>query len=319
MTTHQFGIRGRINIALGCIICLATIAFGTAYALVERNSILDSERAHLHHLAALAKTRIARANDQADLEAILADFEMGLSEATDVEHHLTVELVDGSVISPSTGNAPGFSNPTTSASRESALLGFLLPEFLEVSTPIHFDRYTSSRPGLQPRELLLTEPLDGLRKKVYTSLLRHFLFAGGLVTLTMLFVGAIVHRLVVRPISELASATERIARDGDWDPIHPTTRRNDEIGMLADRIATMSRRLVPAVRSERYGSAHLVAERVRRELDEPLRRVRIQLEMLKGIATEPDEARACDEIGMALQEIAEIGRRLGEIHPAPPV
>ena len=318
MTSLRLGIRGRINVALGAVICLATVAFGTGYALIERNSIFDAERAHLHHLAALARTQIARASDREELDSILRDFEAGLLEATQIEHDLAVTTLDGTLISSSSSAAVEPFNGSDSHDHERGLLSLLLPERLEVSTPLRFDRYASENPDLRPAHLRLTEPLEGLRKKVVTSLFRHFLFAGGLVTITMLVVGAIVHRLVIRPISELASATEGIARDGDWDPVHPKARRNDEIGILADRIATMSRRLAPAVRNERYGSAHLVAERVRRELDEPLRRVRIQLEMLKGIATEPDEARACDEIDMALQEIAEIGRRLGEIRSAPP-
>lgn len=184
-------------------------------------------------------------------------------------------------------------------------------------SPLRFTRYVAESAHHQPARLVMTEPLDRLRQQILTSLIRHFLFAGGLVSLTMFFVGSIVHRLVVRPVTELAAATEGIARDGDWDPVHPATRRDDEIGILADRIATMSRRLAPAVRNERYGSAHLVAERVRRELDESLRRARIHLEMLKGVAAGSDEARACDEIDVAIQEIAEIGRRLGEIRSAP--
>lgn len=117
--------------------------------------------------------------------------------------------------------------------------------------PLQVAGYATPEAGRQPTRLMLAEPLPELRGQVFASLSRHFLFAGGLVGLTMLFVGAIVHRLVVRPVRELAMPAEGIARDGQWEPIHPTARRTDAIGALTDRIATMSRRFADAVRSER--------------------------------------------------------------------
>ncbi len=316
----RLGIRGRINVALAGIICLATIAFGTGYAWIERSNLLEAEREHLHHLAALAEGQISKATNPDELNEILRALKQNLFDTTKIAHELEVTTAEGIVIATSVGDDGKSSPLLTTYSGEPGRHDFLLPSSIEVNSPLRFNRFEASSPNRQPARLSMTEPLDGLRQHILTSLLRHFLFAGGLVTITMLFVGAIVHRLVIRPVRELAAATEGIARDGDWDPVRPTTtRHNNEIGVLADRIATMSRRLAPAVRNERYGSAHLIAERVRRELEEPLRRVRIQLEILKAVATDSDEARACEEIDMAIQEIAAIGRRLGEVQSIPPV
>jgi hypothetical protein len=63
---------------------------------------------------------------------------------------------------------------------------------------------------------------------------------------------------------------------------------------------------------------HLVAARLRRELDDPVRRARIELDVLKGVTAGPDEARACDELGATIEEISQISRRLAEIRSAPP-
>lgn len=314
MTLLHPGIRGKINVALGGVILVATVAFGTGYALLERSVILEAKREHLQHLAALAEIQIAAAAGPDELERVLEEFDRGLLDATKVEHQLTVTTANGEVLATTRHEGTGPStldeNPVPS--------GLFFPSSLEVAVPLRLARYAALEPDHQPAWLRLAEPLHELRQHVLASFLRHFLFAGGLVGLTMLFAGIVVHRLVVRPVRELTAATEGIAR-GHWEPVHPTRRRSDEIGLLADRIATMSRRLAEAVRSERYGSAHLVAERVRRELDEPLRRARIELEILKGVAAGPDEVRACDEMAAALQDIAEISRRLGELRATPPV
>ena len=87
---------------------------------------------------------------------------------------------------------------------------------------------------------------------------------------------------------------------------------------MEDHLAQMSRRLVEEVRDERYGSAHMVAERVRRELDEPLRRAAMELTALETLlAVGSDEARARAQIAAELEEIAEISRRLQTL-PARP-
>lgn len=91
-------------------------------------------------------------------------------------------------------------------------------------------------------------------------------------------------------------------------------RTRDEIGVLADRLAEMSRRLPEAVRSERYGSAHLVALRVRRELEEPLRRSAMQLTVLGNLLSCGSDAdRAREEIAAQLKRVGEL---VGELDSA---
>ncbi len=128
------------------------------------------------------------------------------------------------------------------------------------------------------------------------------------------------HRLVVRPVRELVAATDAIARDGLWGLIEPSERRQDEIGVLEDHLAEMSRRLVEAVRAERYGSAHLVVERVRREIDGPLRRSAKQLAVLEELLPRDDSDAACarSEVASELEKIANIVRRLESLPPSPP-
>jgi hypothetical protein len=72
------------------------------------------------------------------------------------------------------------------------------------------------------------------------------------------------------------------------------------------------------MRRERYGSAHLVAARVRRELDTPLREMEIRLAMLEKLLPHgSEEASVCGEIASILEEIAETRRRLEEVASSP--
>ena len=135
----------------------------------------------------------------------------------------------------------------------------------------------------------------------------------------MLAAAALVQRIVLRPIRELVIATEAVARDGFWGPIHPSERRRDEIGVLADRLAEMSRRLPEAVRTERYGSAHLMALRVRRELEEPIRRSEMQLAVLESVLSPgSDEARVREEIAAQMKRVRELVGELGALELDPP-
>ncbi len=129
------------------------------------------------------------------------------------------------------------------------------------------------------------------------SLIRHLGFGAGVVGIAMLAAGMLVHRLVVGPVREIPAATDEIAQHGQWEPITPRGRRRDEIGDLEGHSAQMIRRRVEEVRDGRYGSAHRVAERVRRELDEPLRRVAMELTVLETLlAVDSEEARARAQI-----------------------
>ena len=130
---------------------------------------------------------------------------------------------------------------------------------------------------------------------------------GVLLALVLLAAGLAIDRLVVGPVREIATLTDAIAQDGSWDPVAPSERRGDEIGLLGDRLAKMSRRLVDSVRAERYGSVNLVAARIRHELDEPLRRIAIHLAVLEDfVPGESDAARARDEIAIEVKRVAEL-------------
>ena len=314
---QPFGIRAKVNVGLGVIILVATAAFGTAYALLEGNAAVEAKREHLQQSARLARFQLEEVRDRDDLETGVRELSRRLSESTGAAHRVVVMSAGGESLATSEIGGRAVAEAAGHTTGEPS--DVLLPSSLRVEVPLSLGAYVAKREDLRPARLVLEESLADLPRYVLSSLARHFAFAGGLVGLAMLCAGLLIHWLVVRPVRELVAATEGIGRDGHWEPIQPSARRDDEIGVLVDRVAELSRRLGEAVRAERYGSAHLVASRVRRELDEPLRHAEAQLAVLEKLLPPAcPEARAVDEIADRVQEIAEFARRLEEIRAVPP-
>ncbi|HUF29582.1 MAG TPA: HAMP domain-containing sensor histidine kinase [Gemmatimonadaceae bacterium] len=76
---------------------------------------------------------------------------------------------------------------------------------------------------------------------VRRSVDRWFAFAMALMALTALVLGAWLSARLSRPLAELADATSRIGLEGP--EVELATGRDDEIGVVARRLTTMSRRL----------------------------------------------------------------------------
>lgn len=316
MARRPPGIRAKINLGLGVVLAIATIAFGASYAWMERTTVVDSNRQHLAHVASLVRLHLEASRGEHEITAALTDFAERLEQATGSRHHLILSTEGGKIlatsetINSSERPAPGAEDGSNPIS------GALLPASLTVTVPVTLEGYEGR--GALAARLTLEEPLAELPGKVVASLLRHFAFAAGLVGLALGSAAWLVHRLVIRPLGQLASATEEIARGGEWKPPFSGGRRADEIGVLEDCLAQMSRRIGESTRRERYGSAHLVALRVRRELDSPLREMEIRLAMLeKLLPHDSEEARVCREITSVLEEIAETRRRLQEVSSSP--
>jgi methyl-accepting chemotaxis protein len=173
--------------------------------------------------------------------------------------------------------------------------------------------------GADSARLVIEESLESIPKDVLSSLLRHVAFTALLIGLVALSTSLLAHFLIVRPVRELAAAAERIGTGGDWEPFSPSIRRRDELGLLCDRFAELSRRLLSAVRDERYGSAHLVALGVERGLEEPVRHAEMELALLQAsLPVGSEELARCANLAAQLDEIAEVGRRLKTIGGHPP-
>jgi hypothetical protein len=313
--TLRLGIRAKLNLGLGLVLLAATLVFGASYAWLETATRIESERRHLIEIAALARLHLETTSAEQRIDAALSGLARSLAEATGSEHHFVLIGGDGEVLATAEGNVVadrsqlGRGAGVGSAWR--AVLPASLSETIPVALPGRGDGGRSAR-------LVVQESLDEIPASVTASLLGHLALAASIAGLAMGSVAWLVRRLVIGPLREVAAATQQIASGGEWRPFLPNRRASDEIGVLVDGLAQLSRRLVEAVRRERFGSAHLVAERVRRELESPIRDIDARLAMLEGLLpAEAEEARLCREIEVQLTAIAETRRRLLEIPETP--
>jgi HAMP domain-containing protein len=311
MISSRFGVRGKLNIGLCSVLLVVTVAFGTGYAFLERGDVLEARRAHLRDMAGIARLHLGGVKDRSELELSVNEFTRQLSTATGRVEHVVIEDNRNMILASSqSGTIPP---PPESALGENAAT-MLVPPLIWVTIPLSIETYVPARGEGHPARLVLHESAEGIVGTFRVSLLRHLGFAAGLVGVAMFAAAVLVQRIVLRPVRELVTATESVARDGFWGPIYPSERRRDEIGVLADRLAEMSRRLPEAVRSERYGSAHLMAVRVRRELGEPLRRSRMQLSILESLLSPgSDAARAREQIAAHLKTVRELVAELDDL------
>jgi HAMP domain-containing protein len=320
MARFHLGVGAKLNLALGVVLLCITATFGVSYALLERNMVLDIEREHLTHLASLARLYLADVGDRDELEAVVSEFNKKLASSRRAPHRLVVEDSRGEALATSNFGKAFQSTDGGPHRSEQGPRVEMAPSVLRAELPLRLERYTPAMGSHEPSRIVLFESLPRIGEMFQTSVLWYLGFGAGLVGLAMLAAGAMTHRLVVRPVRQLVAATDEIARDGLWGLIEPSERRQDEIGVLEDHLAEMSRRLVEAVRAERYGSAHLVVERVRREIEGPLRRSAKQLTVLEELLPRDDSDAACarSEVASELEKIADIVRRLESLPPSPP-
>lgn len=297
------GIRAKLALALAGVLLVGTVSFGVAYARIERGTILEVERGHLEHMARLVGPRLAGADTTATLQASVAALQQELREARDTPHEVVVRDDGGAVLA--------VSHPRRLSGEAGSDSGSVLPSPLRVELPVQFERLRDGARQVETGRLVVYESLTGLEPVFQRSLRRHLLFAGGLIGLVLVAAGLAADGLVVRPVRELAALTDGIAKGGSWGPVAPARRRSDEIGRLGDRLAELSRRLLDSVRDERYGSASLVATRARQELEEPLRRIAMQLAVLQELLPSRSEgSRALEAIAGELDRADEVLRRL---------
>lgn len=306
LMTPGLGIRAKLNIGLGVVVLVSALAFGSVYALVERATILGEKRDHLVHLASMAALSFGD-TDESFLSAQLEEFSRHLSEATGALHRIRIEDATGRSI---VGSDPW---PNAPQVRGTGIWHSLFPSTMSGETSIQMGS------GAGPTRLIVEESLESLPKDVRASLLRHVAFAALLFGLVALSTSLLAHFLIVRPVRELATGAERIGAGGEWEPFSPSVRRRDELGILCDRFAELSRRVRSAVRDERYGSAHLVALGVERGLGEPVRHAEMELALLQAsLPAGSEELAHCANLAAHLDEIAEVGRRLKTIGGHPP-
>jgi hypothetical protein len=302
------GIRAKLNLWVGMVVFASALAFGSAYATIERSTILREKRDHLAHMASIARLSLEGRGLDALPEEIRILNER-LSEATGSAHRIRIDDGAGRRLAPDAGR-PDHPPPRAETA---GVWARLFPVTLTADTPI---RLTGNP---TPARLLVEESLEDLPRDLRASLLRHVAFAALLFGLATFSTSLLAHLLVVRPVRELAAAADRIAQSGTWEPYSPSVRRRDEVGILCDRFAELTRRLLALVRDERYGSAHLVALGVERGLESPLHDAEMELALLRAsLPADSDDLEHCEKLGEHLEEIRDLGRRLKQIGSHPP-
>jgi hypothetical protein len=248
--------------------------------------------------------------DEDALREEIVEFNRHLSEATGAPHHIWIVDAAGRTLMSS--DTP--SNAAQVRTDDTGLWSSLFPSNMTGEIPIRMGglRAASAR-------LIVEESLESLPTDLRASFLRHVAFAAVLFGLTAICTSLLAHFLIVRPVRELAAASERIGTSSAWEPFSPSIRRRDEVGVLCDRFAELSRRLHSAVRDERYDSAHLVALGVERGLEEPVRHAEMELALLRAsLPAGSEELQRCANLAGHLDEIIELSHRLKDIGGHPP-
>lgn len=299
------GIRAKLNLGVGAVVFASALGFGGVYALIERATLLAEKRDHLQHVASMARLSL-ESRKPADLHREIVEFSRHLTQATGAPHRIWIEDAAGNLL------AGGEAGSDLEELRTGAVAPWrrLFPATMAGEVP--------SEMGSGGR-LVVEESLDGLSTETKAAFLRHVGFAAGLFGLAALAVSFLSQVLVVKPVQQLAAAAERIGDGAHWEPFSPAVRRNDEIGVLCDRFAELSRRLLALVRDERYESAHLVAVGIERALDEPIRQAQLELALLQAsLPAGSDEAERCVHLSGHLEEIVELAQRFKQVGDHPP-
>lgn len=285
------GIRLKLVSSLAAILIVSTTILGTAFAFREQRTLVSLKRDHLQHSARLASTLLAGIAP-GERERMIALWNQGGDTGPVYRVFVSGDHQE---------EASGLSEHNDGAS-----------EVMSATAPI-----TASTDGEEWR-VMTVETLPDTRTLLITNLGEHLALGVLLTGVAIIAVAWVCQRLVVRPVHWLITAADAMAQGDDWNPILPLTRNADEIGVLADHFADLSRRLASAVRSARHGSAHLVAVRVRRELDEPIRRLSTALATLEasgagGVA----ERHEVQDMHAMIQELRGTCERLSEVSPDP--
>jgi len=285
------GTRTKLISSLAAILMVLTLLLGSGFAIREQRRIVDLKRDHLEHSAELAASLLEQ-TAPADRERVIETWNR------------------------TSGGSPSFSvmfrGDHEGASSVSTGPGRRASELMSVVVPI------PGASGDGPAKLVATEPMPDTQALLLANLSEHFALGAFLTAAAMLAIAIVCQRLVVRPVRWLVNAADTMAQGDDWEPVYPEIRRSDEIGVLGDHIAELSRRLASAVRSARHGSAHLVAVRVRRELEDPIRRLTVGLVTLEATSeSDPDAKREIQQMYDQLRELNEISKRLADISPDP--
>ncbi len=285
------GIRGKLIASLSGILVTLTLVLGTAFAVREQEEIADLKRDHLRHSAQLA-SRLLLQTDKDDSQRVLDTW----NNTTQTGPRFRV------VWSGDHGAEPTQANTATSDAAE----------VMTVSVPLR--AASSAAPG----RLIAAEPLPDAQSLLLGILADHLALGVFLTAAAALGVAVVCQRIVVRPIRWLVSAADGMAQGENWDPIQSVNRRQDEIGVLGDHLAELSRRLSSAVRSARHGSAHLVAVGVRRELEEPLQRLTLSIATIDAAASDDLETkREVQEMEQQLNALRQVANRLANVAATP--
>lgn len=268
------GIRAKLIASLSSVLMLLTVVLGVAFAVREQGKIVALKRDHLKHSAELAATLLRRPELPQSQQAL----DTWNSETAGGP---TFELIWQS------DHESGANDTTTSTSAAT--------DVMSVSVPLR--TLTSATTG----QLVAAEPLPNAKSKLLGALADHLLLGTLLTAAAALGIALICHRLVLQPVQWLVRAADQMANGDGWEPIEPEGRRRDEIGVLADHLAQLSRRLATAVRTARHDAAHLVSIRVRREMEEPLRNLAVGLATLE--ATGDNDSDTNGEIHMMYEQV----------------
>ncbi len=286
------GIRGKLVASLSGILVALTLVLGTMFAVREHRSIVELKRDHLRHSAQLAAKLLQQTDKDVGQRVIDA-----WNDTAAAGPKLRL------VWSGDHGANATQANPT--ALNSSKLM-------MTVSIPLE------NGSAAFPAQLIAAEPLPDARTFLLGVLAGHLALGALLSAAASLGVAFVCQRVVVGPVRWLVSAADGMAQGDDWEPIRPENRRKDEIGVLGDHLAELSRRLARVVRSSRHDSAHLVAVGVRREMEEPLRRLTLSVATLEAAGfRDPDVGREVEQIEGQLKTLQEISGRLANVDATP--
>ena len=287
------GIRLKLVSSLGAILIVSTILLGTAFALREQRKLVALKRDHLQHSAQLAGNLLG------EIAPAKRERAVGLWKRTAATGQSYKILFSGDHDeSPNSDSQSDFGSS----------------EMMSTSVPI------ATTSGAENWRLMAAEPRPDSRALLVASFREHFVAGLILAAAAVLAAALVCQRFVIRPVRWLVEAADTIAQGDDWEPLHPQNRRQDELGVLADHLAALSRRLASAVRSARHGSAHLVAVRVRRELEDPIRRLTVGVVTLEAAMDgDPDAKREIQQMYDQLRVLNEVSTRLADISPDPEI
>lgn len=287
------GVQLKLVCSLAAILIVSTILLGTSFAFREQRKLAALKREHLQYSAQLAGN------------------------------------VLGGIAPAERERAVGVWNRTVSTGPSYMILSSGYPdESRDSDTPSDFgSSEMMSTPVPIPTasdgenwRLIAAEPRPDRRALLAASIGEHVVAGLLLASAAILAAALACQWLVIRPVRWLVEAADTIAQGDDWEPIRPQNRRQDELGVLADHLAALSRRLASAVRSARHGSAYLVAVRVRRELDDPIRRLTVGLVTLEAsIDGDREMKHQVQQMYDQLRVLNEVSTRLADISPDPEI